>query len=320
MKRTLPLLALCLLPALPSQAAEPPRVVADILPVHSLVARVMQGAGEPVLLLPPGADAHGHAMRPSEAQLLESAGLVVWVGPELTPWLERALAALAQDADRLALMDAPGVMHLEMREGAVFGAHDHGAHDDHGHAEEAAHDDHGHAHDGEDPHVWLDPRNAQAMVAAIAEQLAGLDPERAELYAANAAAAQAELRALEEELAATLAPLAGTGFVVLHDAFHYFEARFGVEAAGAVSASDAAAPGAARIAEINTLLGGEGVACIFAEPQQSGALVEQLAAESGARLGLLDPLGAALEPGAGLYPALMRDMAAAMTDCLGGGA
>ena len=75
-------------------AADVPRVLADIAPVQSLVARVMQGVGTPDLLIPPGVSAHDMALRPSQARALSRADLVVWVGPEMSPWLGRALEAI----------------------------------------------------------------------------------------------------------------------------------------------------------------------------------------------------------------------------------
>ena len=129
--------------------AETPRVVADIAPVQGLVARVMAGVGEPDLLVPPGASPHGHSLKPSDARALSSADAVFWVGDALSPWLEGSLEELASDAHVVSLLEAPGTLQLEFRNGAVFAAD---GHDDHGH-DDHNHDDHnhdGHDHDGHD--------------------------------------------------------------------------------------------------------------------------------------------------------------------------
>ncbi|MFO7856439.1 MAG: zinc ABC transporter substrate-binding protein [Paracoccaceae bacterium] len=308
-----------------------PRVAADVLPVHSLAALVMQGVGEPALVLPPGASPHGHALRPSEAAALENAEVVFWVGEELTPWLADALETLAPEARRIALIDAPGVRRLEFREGVTFEAHDHGPEDDHAHDDHAhddhAHDDHAHGdhahdephahdHEGVDPHAWLDPANARAWLDAIAAALAEADPANAAAYRANAEAGKAGLTALEAEIAADLAPLAGRDFVVFHDAYHYFEARFGVEAAGAISLADGSTPGPRRLAEIREAIAGMDAACVFTEPQFPPRLAETATQGTGARLGTLDPVGAELAPGPELYPTLIRNMAASLKACL----
>ena len=311
--------------------ADVPKVAADIAPVHALAARVMQGLGAPDLIVRPGASPHGYAMRPSEARALEQADLVLWVGEALTPWLEGPIETLAGDAAVIELMAVEGTHLHAYREGITFARHDHGHDDDHDHAHEgedhADHDHdheekpeshgHDHSHEGEDGHAWLDPANARVWLAAIAEELARLDPDNAATYAANATAGQQELTALEAELTERLAPLHDKGFVVFHDAYQYFEHRFGLAAAGAISLGDATSPSAARIAGLQAELAGMNAACVFAEPQFSRGLVDTVFGGSNLRIGLLDPLGQEIAPGAGLYPQLLRNMADAFADCLG---
>ncbi len=328
--------------------AEVPRVATDIAPVHSLVSMVMQGAGSPDLIIPPGASPHSYAMRPSEARAVAKADLVVWVGPSLAPWLEEPMSSLAQGAERLTLQDVEGIRLLTNRSGVAFEAHDHGdheghddhdGHDDHAehddheghdHADHAAHDDHDHdaheeadAHEGHnhapgalDPHIWLDPQNAMVWLDAIAASLSAQDPENAELYADNAAQAQAQLVDLQADIQAELTPLRGQKFVVFHDAYHYFEARFDVEASAAISLSDGAAPSAARLAEVRDVVKDTQAACVFTEPQFNAGLVDALQDGTALKSASLDPIGAALEPGVDMYPALLRDLAAAFTSCL----
>lgn len=295
-----------------------PAVVADIPPVHSLVSRVMEGAGAPVLILPPGASPHGYAMRPSEAGALSEADVVFWVGQGLTPWLERSLESLAGGAVAVELLDADGVDLLETRSDAAFGHED---------ADEEGEDgyDHGHDHgDGHDhglydPHAWLDPENAKVWLDAIAAALSEADPENAALYAGNAAEGRAEIDALEGRIEARIAPVRGRPFVVLHDAYHYFEQRFGIEAAGALSVSDASDPGPARVAEVRDLIGSLDAVCVFAEPQFEGRPIGMITEGADVRTGILDPLGAGLEPGPELYPALLEGIADGLALCLEGG-
>lgn len=291
-----PLLALGLVAG--AAWAEPPRVVVDIAPSHSLVARVMEGVGAPALLLEPGTSPHDHAMRPSEAGVLAEAELVVLTAAELTPWLDRAADRLAPDAAKLMLDEAPGAVVLPAREAPLLEDHDH---------------DHGHDHGETDPHGWLDPHNARAWMDAVAEVLAERDPENAVAYRANAEAGRAELEALEAELRAALDPVRGLRYVVLHDAFQYFEARFDVPAVAALAVGDATDPGPARLREIHDALRREAVACAFAEPQLDPGLLTAVAGE--VPTAVLDPLGASLEPGPDLYPALLRDLARALADC-----
>lgn len=336
--------------------ADVPRVATDIAPVHSLVSQVMAGVGTPDLTIPPGASPHSYAMRPSEARALAAADLVVWVGPALTPWMGEPIEALAGDALHLELEDVAGTLVLKNRAGVAFEAHDHGEdhddhageedHDDHAdddhdaHEEHKEHDDHednddhedhdehdeddDHAdHDGHnhaagaiDPHLWLDPVNASLWLGAISDVLGQLDPENAAIYAANAAKGQAELTNLQTSIQAQLTPLQGRPFAVFHDAYHYFEARFGVEASAALSLGDGSAPSASRLAEVRDVVQSVNAVCVFTEPQFNPGLVDALADGGSIKSAPLDPLGAELTPGPALYGEVIQGLATSFTECL----
>jgi zinc transport system substrate-binding protein len=295
----------CLMPVAATAAGEAPRVVATIKPVHALVARVMAGAGEPAPLLQGAASAHTYSLRPSEARLLASADLVFWIGPDYEAFLVRPLAALG-NGRAVALIDAEGITTLAPRQGGLW-------HKD---------DGHGHGHPREDgggprdTHIWLDPANAIAMTAAIADALAEADPGRASLYAANAAAARAEIEALDRRLAKALAPLANRPYFVFHDAYQYFEARYGLRPAGAIMVTPGHLPGARRLGAIRARIEQAGALCVFAEPQFEPRLVETVAAGTPARTGVLDPLGMTTPAGAAAYAAILEGLAGALTACL----
>ncbi|MFV2053063.1 zinc ABC transporter substrate-binding protein [Aliiroseovarius sp. YM-037] len=283
--------------------AEPPTVTTDILPVHSLVAAVMEGVAEPSVIISSGATPHDYSMRPSDAGLLQDAEVVFWVGHDLTPWLGDSIGSLAPDARIVELLEHEGTATLSFREGAQFGAHGHD-------------DDHGHDHEGDDPHAWLDPANGQAWLRLIAEVLAETDPENAIQYAANADAAIAKIDAVVADAEAQISEVRGRNYVVFHDAFQYFETRFDIEASGAISIGDAETPSAARIAEITALIDEKDIACVFAEPQFNSALVTTVFGEADAKAAIIDPLGSTLQTGPTLYPNLIRDTAGSLADCL----
>ncbi|MEE3099944.1 MAG: zinc ABC transporter substrate-binding protein [Pseudomonadota bacterium] len=324
-------LALALAAAAVPAAAEPRaplNVVADIAPVQSLAAMGREGAGAPALIVTPGASPHGYALRPSQAGALQDAEIVFQVGAGLAPWLSTALEGLAGGARVITLAEAPGVRHLAVREDAMFGdgpGETHGHDEDGGEADGAAegHDDdhgHGHAHAAgmDDPHLWLNPDNALAWIEAIEAALSEADPGRAELYDANADRARARIAAAAETAEARLAGVHGRPYAVFHDAYAHFERRFDMPALGAVSLGDGARPGARHLAALRDRLVAAGAVCVFSEPQFPPRLVNALTEGTGIRHAELDPLGAALTPGASLYPALIEGMAAAMADCLGG--
>ena len=301
--------------------ADVPRVATDIAPVHSLVAQVMAGVGTPDLTIPPGASPHSYAMRPSEARALAGADLVVWVGPSLTAWLGDPIDTLAGDALHLELENVAGTVMLENRTGVAFEVHDHGAnHDDD--AEEGGRDDHadhgGHDHPAGaiDPHLWLDPVNASLWLGAISDALGQLDPDNAQIYAANAAKRQGDLADLQARIQAQLEPVQGRPFAVFHDAYHYFEARFGVEASAALSLSDGSAPSAARLDEVRNVVQSINAVCVFTEPQFNPGLVAALADGGSLKSASLDPLGAALTPGPALYGEMIQGLATSFANCL----
>ncbi len=312
--------------------AETPRVAVDIGPVHSLVARVLEGISTPDLIVQIGASPHEYRLRPSEAAALQNADLVFWIGADLTPWLSDTIETLAPDAAVTSLLEADGTFKLEFRESALFEAHAHDDHDDDddhhddhddhdGHDDDddhdEDHDDHdGHHHGSHDPHAWLSPQNAMTWLNLIAGQLSAADPDNAGTYFANAAAGRAEIQTLIGEVNAILDPVRGGQFIVFHDAYQYFEHDFDFPAAGAISIGDASDPSPARIAEIQERIADEGIDCVLAEPQFNPGLVATVLDGADAQIGIIDPLGLNLEPGPAFYSQLIRNMANALAGCL----
>lgn len=285
-------------------------VVASIKPIHSLVAGVMEGVGEPGLIVGGAGSPHDYAMRPSEAGALQDAGLVFWVGEGLETFLADPLQTLAGDARIVELSEVDGLTLLGYRKAGPVHA-DHEGHD---------HDEEDHAHGAMDMHLWLDPENAKLMVGEIARALSGADPENAGSYEQNAAALQDRLDDLIAQTQAAVAEIRDRPFVVFHDAYQYFEERFGIEAAGSITVSPEAIPGARRVAEIGERIEELGAVCVFSEPQFEPQLVSTLIEGTEARAAELDPLGAALENGPDLYFELISGMTASLTDCLSQGA
>lgn len=226
---------------------------------------------------------------------------MVWIGPELTPWLDAALDGRPEGAATLALLEADGTTLRAYGEADAHGEADH---------------DHGHDHGSEDPHAWLDPGNAQIWLELIAGELGRLDPENAATYAANAAAAGGEIKVLDAELAALLAPVKDRPLVTFHDAYGYFGDHYGLTFAGSLALGDASSPGAARLVELRGALESGGVVCLFPEAQHDPALIEQLADGTGVKIGgALDPVGSVLEAGPEAYAALLRGLATVIADC-----
>ena len=312
--------------------ADVPNVVVDIAPVHSLVARVMQDVGAPDLIIRSGASPHDYRLRPSEAKALQDANLVIWMGKELTPWMEDAVKTLSTEAAILTLLEKDETTLLEFRESVLFEEHDHDDHSDKEHAEteDQDHDDHDdhsdedhaetedhdeHAHGAHDPHAWLSPKNAKIWLNLIAAQLSTADPDNASTYFVNAAAAMTEIDTLMADVSTMLDPVRGNSFIVFHDAYQYFETVFEFPASGAISLGDATDPSPARIARVQGRIQEQKIQCVLAEPQFKKGLVVTVLEGTDAKTSIIDPLGVALEPGPALYPQLIRNMAKTLVDC-----
>ena len=312
--------------------ADSPRVVADIAPVHSLVSRVMDGIGKPDLIVPNETSPHDYRLRPADAEALENAGLVFWMGEGLTPWMERALESLSGEATIVELLALDETKTLPFREGALFDAHDHSEHDDHDdhddHGHDKEHDDHddhddhghddhaGHDHGEFDPHAWLSTDNAKTWLNVIAAKLSSIDPTNAGGYFANASEAIVELDALDKEVDEMLDTVRGGKFIVFHDAYQYFETVYDFPASGAISLGDASDPGAARIAEIAKRIESENIQCVLSEPQFNANMVDNVMAGTEAKTEVIDPLGFGIEPGSSLYTKLIKGMATSLVNCL----
>ena len=299
------------LASLPCAAlAEAPNVVTDIPPVHALVAQVMGDLGSPVLLLEKGADEHDFQLRPSQMQSIADADAVIWIGPELTPWLDRAM--VDSKAVSLPLLDAKQTQTQAYPTGQD-------AEDGHADADEAEHSHDDHGHDGVDPHAWMNPANAAIWVDLIAANLSTLDPEHASTYAANAAAAKIRIATLDTEIAAQLAGIKDKNFVTFHAAYGYFTTHYGLAHHGSLALGDATTPGAAKLTELQAELKSGAYACAFPEVQHDPALLTQLIDGTATKLGApLDPVGSSLPFGPDAYDTLMRNIAKTLADCLNG--
>lgn len=301
---------ICILALLiPAAGAAAPQVTVTIKPLHSLVAAVMDGVAAPRRLLPDGASPHAYALRPSEMRALSSADLVFWMGPALETFLVQPLAALPPSVRRVALMDAPGIQHLPARAGGLWSEAEH----DH------AHDHHDHGGRDLDPHVWLDPMNAVAMLRHIAAVLAEIDPAHGQRYTENAHAAEAALRALDARLRERLAPVRALPYVVFHDGYQYFEHRYGLHPVGALSVTPGVSPGARRVRQLRERILSSGARCVFAEPQFQPALAARLTEDTPAQAAVLDPLGMDVPEGPGAYAAILEGLAEALVGCLADG-
>ena len=331
------------------------KVVASIKPIHSLASYLMDGIGKPGLIVDGYASPHGFALKPSHAKMLQEADIIFWVGEDLENFLEKPLKSVAKKAEKIELLEIKGLNKLKFRERNILEGHDdHGHkedghddhakkeddHDDHGHDEdghkedehkEDGHDDHGHDDDGHkedghddhgheghahgefDPHIWLDPMNAKVILKEMTEHLIENDQKNASKYKDNLNKALKDLDKLNKKIKSDL----NKDFksIVFHDAYQYFEKRYNVNVLGAFTVNTDVLPGAEQLSEIREIIEHDKVTCIFSEPQFNPDIINAVAKDMDIKTGVLDPLGATLNPGKDLYFDLIRNMSKSFKGC-----
>lgn len=310
---------------------ETPSVLVTVRPIHSLVATVMDGIAEPVLLLKGGQSPHSYSLTPSDAKAINDADLIVWVGEPLETFLERPLKTLAADAEVIELAVEKQVTLLPNREGGVWMVeedHEHQHDNDHEHDnDDHAHDDaHDDAHEGHtkdnhdhghyDGHIWMDPNNARGVIDAVARALSNSDPKNASIYELNAEEALLKIDGLETQLRDTLSSVQEMPFLVSHDALQYFDQYFNLNAVGAITITPDRAPSARRLSEIRQRVKELGSVCLLSEPGFTPKTMGVVAEAADVSTGVVDPLGMNYEPGKLLYFELMQGLAAELTRCL----
>ncbi|MDC1224300.1 zinc ABC transporter substrate-binding protein [Pelagibacteraceae bacterium] len=318
------------------------KVVTSIKPIHSLASYLMDGVGKPDLIVDGFNSPHGFSMKPSHAKMLQNADLIFWIGEDLESFLEKPLNSIAKKAEKIELIEIKGLNVLKFRERNIFDEHDHDDHakkeddhddhddhakkednhddhDDHdkkedGHDDPDGHDDHeGHAHGEYDPHIWLDPLNAKVILKEMTEHLIENDSKNASTYKSNLDKALKDIDKLTMEVMTELNK--STSSIVFHDAYQYFEERFNVNILGAFTVNTDVMPGAEQLAEIREIIEHDKVKCIFSEPQFNPDIIKAVAKDMNIKTGVVDPLGATLNPGKDLYFDLIRNMSASFKGC-----
>ena len=294
------------------------KVVTSIKPLHSLASYLMDGVGKPDLIVDGYASPHGFSMKPSHAKMLQDADLIFWVGEDLENFLEKPLNSIAKKAEKIELMDIKGLNVLSFRERNIFDEHD--DHDDHeGHTKKKKddhddHDDHeGHGHGEYDPHIWLDPINAKVILKEMTEHLVENDSKNTSTYKSNLDKALKDIDKLTMNVMTELNQSVSS--IVFHDAYQYFEKRFNVNILGAFTVNTDVMPGAEQLAEIREIIEHDKVSCVFSEPQFNPDIIKAVAKDMNIKTGVIDPLGATLDPGKDLYFDLIRNMSASFKGC-----
>jgi zinc transport system substrate-binding protein len=289
-----------------SASADRLRIVSSIAPVHAIVLAV---AGERVqadLLLKGSVSPHYFSLKPSHARLLQEADFVVLIDFGLESFLEKPVRS-ASDSTAIELANAPRIQLWETREIGVLSS-EHGESHSHGH-------DHGNENHRDDLHLWLDPMNAIAMADHLATVLSDADPVGEAIYRANVARFRERAELVMKKIQSQLLPYRNQPYVVFHDAFQYFEKRFGLMSPAVLTLNPEMAPSAKVVSEIREFLLSSGTRCVYREPQFSPSILTSMTEGLLVTIAELDPLGDSMAIDADYYPQIVLGMAQSFQSC-----
>lgn len=276
-------------------SADSPRVVAAFYPLQWASAQVLGDQGSLSTLTTPGMEPHDLELTAQQVASLVDADLAVYLA-EFQPAVDDAITQSGTDA---AVLDVGPLVDLHSLDEADHGAEADGT-DEH---------DHGNF----DPHFWLDPMRMVDVVDAVATKLADIDPGNADTYAANAAAAVADLKSIDQEYRDGLSTCERTEFITTHDAFGYLADSYGLTQIGIAGISPDDEPSPARIAEIHQEATQYGITTIFFETLTSDTVASAIAQDLGLTTAVLDPLEGVTDNSPGTdYPSIMRANLAAL--------
>jgi zinc transport system substrate-binding protein len=262
-------------------------------------------------LTPPAAEPHDLELSPAQVREIGTADLVVY--------LSGFQAAVDEGVESRApehVVDAADAAGLVEHEGTEGEGHEGETEEEH--AEHADEGD-GHDHGATDPHFWLDPSRLAAVGQAVADELAAVDPEHADEYAAGALRLGEQLDALDQEMADGLAACQGATLVTSHAAFGYLADRYALEQVGISELDPEAEPSPARLREIGDVVRANGVTTLYSETLVSPKVTETLASDLGVDTAVLDPLEGLSEDASAAgddYVSVMRANLAALEEGL----
>jgi zinc transport system substrate-binding protein len=254
--------------------------VTSIAPLHLIAADIMQGVSEPELLMGKGSDPHHYSMRLSERRALARADIVLWIGPEL----ELPLADLVEQLDGsiITSSELPGITLID-----------------------------------HDPHLWLDAGNALTIAEAFTRELVRQDAENSARYSANLDHFRETLAQSDSEIAGRLEKTQ-TPLAVYHNAFGYFEKRYGLAHRVSLTENEALKPGIQQLLALRDLVEDNAAVCLLSEPGADTRELGSLAGKATLRLMAVDPLGQNSAFESDRFVSFLNATAAAIQQCLEG--
>lgn len=300
-------------------------IVATIPPMGALALPFVSDEDEITVILSAGQTPHGFQMRPSHRFQLEQADIILAVGSGVDGWADKVLKSMPEKV--IWMQNLPGLVKIDQRNDAKWPKHHHDEKHEHEHEHEAEHE-HKHSESlvndaktltgkpdfKQDPHIWLSPVNGRLMAQAIAQKLSQTTPKRTAEIEQSLKIWLADLQAVEAQTRQDLQSVKAQPFIVLHDAFQYYEKHFGLNGVGAIQINPELKPSLQKVLTLREQIQQQGVVCVFKEPQFPEKQVAYVVQDLAVNIGQLDPLGrqARLQP----YLTLLQNLSDSFKRCL----
>jgi zinc transport system substrate-binding protein len=286
---------LCLLFALLSASVlATPTVLTSIKPIGLIAKDIAKDHAKVDILLPDNASPHGFSLTPSDIRALNDRDLLIWVGPEIEPFLTKTIAGRKNQLQLTALPN------IQLRRYGSEHVHSHGEH---------------HHETSIDGHIWLGPEQSVVIADGIKTQLIALDPENKVNYERNFAAFKQKVASQQKAIYAQLKDYTDKNYFLFHDAYGYFEQAFDLKALGNITLTPDRKPGARTLVGIRQKLQAGKVKCIFSEPQFNPSLVETLVVGTNTKIVLLDPMAKNLSLNTHSYTDFLAELTQSFMTC-----
>lgn len=284
------------------QTSEALNVQASFYPLEYVASKIGGDKVNVTSLTPAGSDAHNLELSPRQVTGLSEADLVLYLSG-----FQAAMDDAIEVSNLTHVIDAADYADLNGEHSHDHGDHDHAEDDGHDHAEDDGHDhaeddhaddghDHGHDHSGPDPHFWLDSTRMASLADPVAQELASLDPDNAELYKKNAEAFKAEMSEIDNAYHAGLERCESNTFVTTHEAFGYLARAYDLDQQAIAGIETDTEPSPARVAEVTDMIKDLGVTVIYATSEAERSIADTMAREAGVNVELLDALATQIDP------------------------
>ena len=287
-------------------------VVVSIKPFHSLVSGVLHGVTHPELLLKGNFSPHTYSLKPSDAKKLQYADFVFWGGEALEGFLAKPISSLSKNAEVVSLLEINGLKLRSFRaESYIVKSEKFESYSQNMPKNQVAK-----LKAAVDPHIWLDPENAKVITQKTVQILSYFDPENSQKFQKNGEKIIVRLNELDKHLLLEMGKISERTYLVLHDAYQYFESRYKLKSEGSITLHLEHSLGVSRLKKVQKMIKTSKVRCIFTEPQYSQKLVKTLIKDTSVKNGILDPIGADIDPGPELYFDLMKNLSISLKSCL----